>query len=495
LYCIIYAEINSTYGYDTLNRLNGLANSWAGSFGFGYDALNRRTSLTRPNGVNTSYSYDSVSHLLSVLHQTGATTLDGAGYTYDAAGNRTSKTNYLNGVTESYTYDPLYELTQVTQGASTTESYGYDAVGNRLSSLGMPSYQYNASNELTSTSAGSYSYDANGSTLTDAQGRSYTWDFENRMVQAVVPGQNGGTTIFKYDPFGRRIQKAGPLGTTNYLYDGINIVEERDNIGNVLGRYAEGSGVDQPLSEFRSGAATYYDADGLGSITSLTNTSPSTVATYAYDAFGNLSGSTGSLTNPFRYTSREFDSETGLHFYRTRYYDPSDGRFIREDPARFAGGINVYRYVGNSPTRFVDPYGLAPVNPQDMASLNGLFPGSTPSSNTGIVVPMSCKQAMQILEQNGFYSSDNWPSWNPFLFWDPIAHSGGWEFRKKNGMHIRMKYPDKPCDKTCTLDEAHNDDYNPMFDPWGHFEYELLPYLASQAGIPSNVNGHPLLSP
>jgi YD repeat-containing protein len=63
----------STYGYDTLNRLNGLAKSWAGSFGFSYDALSRRTSLTRPNGVNTSYSYDSVSHLLSVLHQAGRT--------------------------------------------------------------------------------------------------------------------------------------------------------------------------------------------------------------------------------------------------------------------------------------------------------------------------------------------------------------------------------------------------------------------------------------
>ncbi|MFZ1169447.1 MAG: Ig-like domain-containing protein, partial [Candidatus Sulfotelmatobacter sp.] len=58
----------TTYGYDTLNRLNGLSNSWAGSFGFSYDALSRRTQLTRPNGVNTSYSYDSVSHQLSVLH-------------------------------------------------------------------------------------------------------------------------------------------------------------------------------------------------------------------------------------------------------------------------------------------------------------------------------------------------------------------------------------------------------------------------------------------
>jgi YD repeat-containing protein len=61
------------------------------------------------------------------------------------------KTNYLNNITEQYTYDPLYQLTQVTQGLTTTESYSYDPVGNRLSSLGMSPYTYNSSNELTST--------------------------------------------------------------------------------------------------------------------------------------------------------------------------------------------------------------------------------------------------------------------------------------------------------------------------------------------------------
>ena len=96
--------------------------------------------MTRPNGVNTNYAYDNLSRLLSVLHQAGSTTLDGAGYTYDNAGNRVSKTNYLNNVTEGYSYDPLYQLTQVTQGASTTESYSYDPVGNRLSSLGVSPY-------------------------------------------------------------------------------------------------------------------------------------------------------------------------------------------------------------------------------------------------------------------------------------------------------------------------------------------------------------------
>src|SRR6202050_3740368 len=232
----------STYGYDTLNRLNGLSNSWAGSFGFTYDALSRRTQLTRPNGVNTNYNYDSLSHLLSVLHQAGVNTLDGASYTYDPAGNRTSKGNYLNGTTSNYAYDQLYELTQVTQGASTTESYSYDPVGNRLSSSGVPNYSYNVSNELTSNSTGSYTYDANGNTLSDPSGKSYSWDFETRLRQVRVPGTNGGTTTFKYDPFGRRIQKSGPLGTTNYLYDGVTLAEEIDSSGSPLAHYTQRPG-------------------------------------------------------------------------------------------------------------------------------------------------------------------------------------------------------------------------------------------------------------
>src|SRR6185437_3545966 len=148
------------------NRLTSLTDSLTGQFGFGYDALSRRTSLNRPNGVNTSYKYDSLSHLLSVLHQAGTVTLDGDSYTYDNAGNRITKTNSLNNVTENYTYDPTYQLTQVTQGLTTTASYSHDAVGNRLSSLGMSPYTYNSSNELTSTPEATFTYDGNGNTLT-----------------------------------------------------------------------------------------------------------------------------------------------------------------------------------------------------------------------------------------------------------------------------------------------------------------------------------------
>lgn len=333
----------NTYQYDTLSRLSTLTSSLTGQFTFGYDALSRRTSFTRPNGVSTSYSYDSLSRLLSVLHQNGTTTLDGATYTYDNAGNRTAKTNQLNTVTEQYTYDPIYQLTQVTQGATTTESYSYDAVGNRLTSLGVPSYTYNSSNQLTSTSAAAYTYDNNGNTLTKTISGAitqYTWDFENRLTSVVLPG-SGGTATFKYDPFGRRVQKAFTQGstttTTNYAYDGANSAEEVDQNGNVLAGYTQGLGIDDPLSELRSGTSSYYEEDGLGSVTSISSSTGLLGNTYLYDSFGNTTA-TGTITNAFQYTGRDYDPETDLRYYRMRYYDVTVGRFLSEDPIGFSEG-------------------------------------------------------------------------------------------------------------------------------------------------------------
>jgi RHS repeat-associated protein len=201
--------------------------------------------------------------------------------------------------------------------------------------------------------------DANGNTLSDPSGKSYTWDFENRLVQAVVPGTNGGTTMFKYDPFGRRIQKSGPIGTTNYLYDGPNLLEEVDGSGNVLARYTEGTSTeDEPLSELRSGTTSYYEQDALGSVSSVSNSAGALANTYTYDSSGKRTASTGSITNPLRYTGREFDSETGLYYNRARYYDPSSGRFLSEDPIRINGGIDYYVYVLNDPVDNDDPDGL-----------------------------------------------------------------------------------------------------------------------------------------
>jgi RHS repeat-associated protein len=110
----------------------------------------------------------------------------------------------------------------------------------------------------------------------------------------------------------------------------------------------------------RSGTTSYYQADGLGSLTSLSNPSGALTNTYTYDSFGNLLASTGSLVNSFRCTGREFDTETSLYYYRARYYDPNSGRFVSEDPIRIRGGINLYAYVRNDPVRLTDPDGRCP---------------------------------------------------------------------------------------------------------------------------------------
>lgn len=352
----------TTYVYDNLNRLASLA-SPLGTFGFAYDALGRRTSLTRPNAVNTAYGYDPLSRLLSVVHQKAGLTLDGATYTVDAAGNRTSKGDLQAGVTSNYTYDAIYELTKTMQGASTTEMYSFDPVGNRTSSLGVSSYTTNIANELTATSNATYTYDSNGNTLTKTDGTgttTYAWDFENRLTSVALPG-SGGTVSFKYDPFGRRIYKNSTSGTSVFAYDGDNLVEETSATGGVVSRYTQGPNMDEPLAMTRSGATSYYHADGLGSITSLSDSTGASAATNTFDSFGNLTAFTGSVNNPFMYTARELDPETGLHYYRARYYDPAVGRFLGEDPIGFNGGTDFYSYVSNHSTDLVDPSGLLQV--------------------------------------------------------------------------------------------------------------------------------------
>jgi YD repeat-containing protein len=126
-----------------------------GSFSFNYDALGRRTQLSRPNSVVTSYSYDNLSRLQSVLHQLSGSTIDGASYTVDNAGNRTAKTDQRTAVATSYGYDNIYQLLSATPSSGTAESYTYNPVGNRLSSAGVPSYTVNSSNELIATSGAS----------------------------------------------------------------------------------------------------------------------------------------------------------------------------------------------------------------------------------------------------------------------------------------------------------------------------------------------------
>jgi RHS repeat-associated protein len=109
----------------------------------------------------------------------------------------------------------------------------------------------------------------------------------------------------------------------------------------------------------RNGQSYFYHFDGLGSVTAITDSTGSAVQKYEYDSFGNIvSMLDPNFKQPYTYTSREYDEETGLYYYRARYYDSAIGRFISEDPIGLLGGVNFYSYAGNSPVNWIDPLGL-----------------------------------------------------------------------------------------------------------------------------------------
>ncbi len=146
-----------------------------------------------------------------------------------------------------------------------------------------------------------------------------------------------------------------PAGRYEYTYDWLDVIRERGPSGVRL--YVHGPWIDEPLAEVQpSGIARIYHADGLGSIIATTDASGAVTSRRQYDAWGNLE--VGADQPGYAFTGREWDPETGLYYYRARYYDPKIGRFISEDPLGLAAGPNSYAYADARPTGTVDPLGL-----------------------------------------------------------------------------------------------------------------------------------------
>jgi len=351
------------YGYDAVGRLTGLSSSGYSTFtvAYTYDAANRLLARTPLAGllVSVSYAYDAANRMTQ-LHVTGpGGPLLAESYSYDAVGNVTGVASSRTGNT-AYTYDALDRLTGVSSPGFNA-AYTYDAAGNRLSAGGV-SYSYDAGGRLVSRSDGvAYAYDAAGNLAGKTQGgqtTSYTWDGENRLARIDYP--DGGHSAYAYDDFGRRISKRTPDGaTTYYVYLGLNLAQELDGAGAVMASYTY-DGLDRPVTMWREGQTYTYLLDRLGSVVGLADASGAVVTTYRYDPWGNLIDSTGTVANPLRFTAREWDEESGLYFYRARYYDPQAGRFISRDPVGVQGGLNLYAFAHNRPVARGDPLGLDP---------------------------------------------------------------------------------------------------------------------------------------
>lgn len=370
----------SRYAYDALSRLTSITGPSAQAFGFTYDSASRRIGMTRPGG-STAYSYDEASRLVSLRHQSSAGNI-GFQYSYDPAGNRLG-VNDGSGA-HSFGYDQLNRLVSATRpaGAGATESYSYDSAGNRTASHMSATYTHNSANRLTADAVFDYTYDANGNLTRKAEratGRQtlYAYDSENQLTQISFP--DGTSAAYRYDALGRRIEKNVGGQITRYVYDGQDILFEYAGT-TMQARYTHGPGVDEILGVERGGATYFFDTDALGS-TARVMSGGEVKASYSYDSYGSVTNQTGSPQSPYLFHGREYDQESGLYYFRARYYDPAVGRFISEDPIGFAGGLNFYRFSLNNPVNFVDPFGLRPCTDdwldrlQTLFDIAGLVPG------------------------------------------------------------------------------------------------------------------------
>ena len=385
-----------------------------GNFTFTDDAANRRATRSYPNGTISTYSYDTINRLTGIQTTKDATTIEAVTYPLlDNVGNRMSKTQ--NSAIVDYTYDDIYRLTSASPTGTTQapEAYTYDAVGNRLTST----YELTPSVNETTT---------------------YGYDDENRLTSVQITRNSQTKQLtFAYDPFGRRIRKTvSPFGggageVTNYVYDGQNIILEYDQAGTITTRYTHGPSIDEPLAiEIPNATAFtpyYYHADGLGSITALSNASGNIVQRYEYDSFGNQTIATnGGIKQPFTFTAREYDAETGMYFYRARYYDPKAGRFITRDPISFAGGdVNLYAYVSNNPVNWSDPLGLKKCcNQKELQNCIKSNCPKVPPAPPGANINDNIENASKQFQQN-----------ETLWFYNQVKNKGPWDYKQQGSQY------------------------------------------------------------
>jgi RHS repeat-associated protein len=350
--------------FDTAGRLISVTYPDGKSVGYAYDAAGNRTRLTYPDNYYVTYTYDALNRLTGVFEK-GSTPL--AQYAYDPLSRRTNLT-YANATSASYSYEidgDLSALSHQFSGSSATFTYAHNKIGNRTGQivnddryLFKPAtsmdvaYVSNSLNQYTSVAGVSFGYDGNGNLTSDGV-NSYTYDVENRLTAALTPTQSA---TYAYDPFGRRIEKTVVGVTTKYLHDGDQVIMEYGGSGQLLRRYVYGPGIDEPICMKTASSAYYYHFDALGSVIALTGSNGQRVETYAYSPYGKVN-QPSSLGNPYLYTGRRYDYETGLYYYRARFYNLELGRFLQVDPIGYRG-INLYSYVHNSPVNYIDPLGL-----------------------------------------------------------------------------------------------------------------------------------------
>ena len=339
---------NSSYrvtnAYDPLSRMTGRTYHVTGTgasdatVSYGYEDRSGQTNRTTTTVNSVSYSYN-----------TSGLSIPNLQYSYDAAGNITYIKDGSGNTLEHYVYDSRNQLTRndsATQNKSFT--YSYDDAGNIQK---RKEYAYTTGTLGTATATVNYSYgdsdwgdlltSYNNNAITyDAIGNretynGYTYSWKGRQLTGLSNGTN--TYSYAYNTDGIRTQKTVNGTTTTFFLNGTQILAQNKGDSDISWFFYDSTGTRVGL--IRGSYVFYYVYNLQGDVVGLMNAATGKiVATYSYDAWGNCtvtnaSGWTAGNLNPFRYRGYYYDTESGLYYLNSRYYDPAMGRFINADDA------------------------------------------------------------------------------------------------------------------------------------------------------------------
>jgi|WetSurMetagenome_2_1015567.scaffolds.fasta_scaffold00155_25 RHS repeat-associated protein len=388
-----------SYTYDANDRLKAVGYPWdspAATITYGYNALNQLENITPLIGDIVSYNYDTLGRLKTIKRTTDTVPFT---YDYDTSSSASPHVQTLtrpNGSYTQYEYDdPLKKLTAIINKKSNNEiinSYVYTYTNPNHPDLknsetitngtvidnfttGTTTYTPNNLNQVIASTnpARTYAYDNDGNMTTgfnpDGQAVTMTYDAENRLITAQFTDSSSRTNLTNYyysgDGLLARMTKtlAGTLvSDTRYIRAGFLPIQERDANNNVTREYLwglnYGGGIGGLLNLKQGGLDYNYLYDGKGNVTTLIGADQTPVVSYAYDPFGVLKKKVGIFDQPYQFSTKPYDPQTGLSEYGFRYYNAVLGKWMTRDPLGEYGGINLYRAMGNNPVNWVDPFGL-----------------------------------------------------------------------------------------------------------------------------------------
>lgn len=377
-----YQGETQKFTYDSSNRLISVAtvNPSYVQASYHYDPAGRLLSRILSNGMATLYNYDRDGFLTRVQQVTATGgVIDERVYQHDEVGNITHA--LINGIESiDYDYDLAYRLTSANSSVDAHDfAYSYDAVGNRLSKISASEnhhYIYSPTgNRLQEVRVGSqtgslyrrYIYDDRGSLVKKLDGSGQPLlelDYDQRRLVTAMQVNSGSEALgFSYDANAYRVRKQSGTATKQYYLEAEHLESVYDGNDELEAKYLRGVVVDEIVNGFERNPESgelenrSFHHDQVNSMVSVSDHNGGQVQTISYGPFGEPLAESGDSHNAMRYTGRELDIESGLYYYRARYYDPEIGRFISEDPIGFKGGINFYAYVANSPLIHNDPSG------------------------------------------------------------------------------------------------------------------------------------------